>query len=991
MQLLSRVTLAIIFVGLLASTLHSQDFFAGNQRPRFNLVSRIDGLPNNSVSSIVQDTRGFIWMGTQGGLVRYDGREFHTYSNRPFQRDSLPHNLVQTTYYDEDHDLVWVGTYNGLARYRPGGGGFESYHHESGNRNSLSNDVVIAVSRGPEGSLWAGTQDGLNRMNPDGTFDRVDAPHREIRDLHLDGNGTLWIASLGGLSRWDPEREQVVLVEVELPSPYVMAIDEIESGRLLLGTWGMDEYRGGLVVFEEDQGVVAEYQFSTNTLYTVLAASDGSFWAGSWGGGLFAVSSEGRVYEFTSETEDDLASPVIYSLHEDAAGIVWVGTNGGGLHHLSPRQRNYLLHHHDPRDPTSLPQGKINVLYRDRQGTLWAGIYSGGVAYYDEDADAWRSYRHDPQDPDSLANDIVVTIYEDSQDRLWIGSNGGLQLLDRGRGRFTDWHDIYPDAPLSGEIIYSMLEDQDGRFWVGTYRNGITRYDPETRETKVFRYDSDDPRSLSNDHIYDLLESRGGAIWVATNGGLSRYRRQSGDFDVFAYDPDNSEGLSNNTARTLYEDSVGRLWIGTVGGGLNRFLPQSETFTHIMAADGLTDNTIVGILEGDAGRIWLATQQGLSALDPTSGHVETLDERDGLRGSEFQSGVCRDKDGVLLFGGGHGITRIDSSVSTRNTHAPPVQITDVQVFQDSLEPHTISFNNRTLILGPGDSFVSFEFVGLDFEAPEHNLYSYRLEGLDEEWVFSGNRNFATYTNLAPGTYQFSVQVANADGVWTEDPASLQLVVTAPWYVRWWAIALYVGLGVLIVRTAFRVRDARILADKNRQLETAVTELERLSTHDSLTGLLNRRYYETHFQQAWDQAVRSERPICLFMADVDYFKEYNDTHGHPTADRALERVAQLMKAELPRSTDFVARFGGEEFAGVLYDTSLEGGVQVAERIRAAIEAHVGDEELPPVTISIGIAEARPTAGDDRNELLTTADTLLYRAKAAGRNRVEAQHE
>ena len=194
----------ITLIGVLVGPLYSQEFFSGGQRPRFNVISRRDGLPNNSVSSIQQDTRGFMWMGTQGGLVRYDGRTFTTYNNQPFQRDSLPHDLVQTVYYDEIDDVLWVGTYNGLARFRPGESGFRSYSHVPGDVTSLSDDVVIAVSRGPEGKLWVGTQSGLNRMREDGSFERIEVGAEVIRDLHLDSQGVLWIAGHAGLGRWDP-------------------------------------------------------------------------------------------------------------------------------------------------------------------------------------------------------------------------------------------------------------------------------------------------------------------------------------------------------------------------------------------------------------------------------------------------------------------------------------------------------------------------------------------------------------------------------------------------------------------------------------------------------------------------------------------------------------------------------------------------------------------------------------------------------------------
>ena len=995
MPLWKRFSVVIILIGAVASVLHPQSFFAGEQRPRFNTISRLDGLPNSSVSSIQQDANGFIWMGTQGGLVRYDGRRFTAYTTRPFETSSLPHDLVQTIYYDPIDDSVWAGTYSGLAHLQFGRPGFRTYRHAPDEEHSLSNDVVIAISRGPEGFLWVGTQSGLNRLRADGSFERVETESPIIRDLHLDSEGTLWIASHAGLSRWDPETRQVILVEADLPSPYLMAIDEIAPGRLFLGTWGLGEHPGGVAEYDRREGVRWTRQFSDNRIYTVLAASDGSYWAGSWGGGLFAVSAAGDQYEFTPETESNLASPVIYSLHEDEAGLIWVGTNGGGLHVLSPRQRNYRAFFHDPDDSTTLPPGKINVLYRDREDVLWAGLYSGGLAFYNEERDLWERRTADPENPFSLANDIVVTMSEDRQGRLWVGTNGGLQYYDRRTDRFLTWgRDVYPNAVLHSEIVYAVEQDPDGTFWIGTYRNGLFRYRPDVNELTQYRQEEGNAYSLSNDQIYDILVDRHGEVWIGTNGGLNRYRRGTDDFEVFQYDATNREGLSNNTTRVLYEDSSGRLWIGTVSGGLNRLVRDARSFEHVTMDDGLSDNTIVSILEGNRGRLWLGTQQGLSAYDPSTGFVEIIDERDGLMGSEFQGGALRDADGALLFGGSHGVTRIDSSVSTRNVHAPPVHVTDVRVFQESIAPDELTFNGATITLGPQDSFVSFEFVGLDFEAPDSNVYSYRLYGFDGEWIFAGNRNFATYTNLPPGGYEFQVRAANADGTWTADPATMGLVVMSPWYMRWWAIALYFAAVALIVYGGWRTREASVLADKNQALERAISqlavansELERLSIHDPLTGVFNRRYFDSHLEEEWSRAIRSGSPVALLMADIDHFKRYNDTLGHVAGDRTLKRVADLMNQQLTRTTDFVARYGGEEFAAVLFETSLEGAVHVAERIRARIQQAELGEASVPVTISIGVAVMVPTADAVMSTVVEAADGALYTAKRKGRNRVE----
>jgi len=989
--LVCTILLATIPFGGVAA----QDFFAGGQAPRLNLIDRSGGLPHNAVSSIQQDTRGFLWFGTQGGLARFDGRGFERYQNVPFDSTSLPHDLIQTIYYCETHDILWVGTYRGLARMVLGEAGFSTYAHDPDDPTSLSDNVVIAITKGPDDRMWVGTQNGLNRMNDNGTFERIPTESEVVRSLYLDSRNDLWVGTYAGLSRWNRETEELERVAYGWSSPFVMSIREEAPGRLLLGTWGNTADEGGVVRVDIDNGTFEEIRFADSRVYSVLPGSDGTLWAGTWGCGLFAVASDGSRHAFSAETSESLASPVVYSLFEDEGGIVWVGTNGGGLHYMSPRQRNFRAFYHDPDNLSSLPAGKINVIHRDSRDRLWVGLYSGGLARYDEDRDRWIRYTADPADPYSSANDIITVIYEDTRGRLWIGNNEALQLFDEENERFLTWGThVYPGVEYSGEIIYQVAEDAEGYFWIGTYRGGLTRVDLETGATTVFRSEPGNPRSLSDNLIYDLFVDSRDDLWIATNGGLNRFDPATETFDVYRYKSDETAGLTSNTVRVLYEDSDERFWIGTVSGGLNLMDREAGTFTHVTQLDGLSDNSVLAILEGEDGRLWLGTQQGLSAYAVERGIIEVLDERDGLFGSEFQNGALKDSDGTLLFGGSHGITRIDSSLALRNDHPPSVQIVDVQVFQRSIEPERLSFNDALVELGPDDTFFSFEFVGLDFESPESNRYAFQLVGFDRERIDAGTRNFATYTNIPPGEYQFRVWAANGDGVWAAEPASVAVTVYAAWYQQWWAYILYGLVGVILIVGALRWRTARVLAEKNEdlqyanaQLGRANKELERLSVRDALTGLFNRRYFDSRLEEEWFRARRSARPVALLMIDVDHFKGFNDTYGHIVGDHVLTNTAQVCESVVSRQTDFIARYGGEEFVALLFDTPIEGALQIAERIREAIGAKPLVAGVDRITVSIGACSIVPESDAAPKTLVAAADRALYAAKQNGRDRVE----
>lgn len=983
----ARAFAALLFV-VSVLPVAGQSFFATGRPPRFNLISRADGLPNNAVSSIFQDERGLIWMGTQAGIVRYDGVTFVDYHNEPFAPTSLPHDLVQTTYYDAQTDTVWIGTYAGLARWRPETDDFETLRHDPDDPASLSDNVVIAISRGPDGAIWAGTQNGLNRLREDDTFELIPTRSAVIRDLFLDSGGTLWVGSLAGLDRWDPETESLVAMPGLDETPYVMSIAEREPGVLLLGTWAAAEYGGGVIAYRPDEGPLWRREFSTNSIYTVLAGSDGTIWAGSWGGGLFAIAADGVAYEFTPETEDALADPVIYALFEDAAGRVWVGTNGGGVHILSPRQRDYRAYYHDADDPESLPAGRVTSILRDSRGTLWVGTYGGGLGRLDADDGGWTRFTTGTE-ASSLANNIVNVVYEDSRGDVWVGTNGGLQRFVSATETFEPWSDAYPAAPLGDSIVYEITEDREGRYWIGTYRNGVTRFDPQTGTAVYLRGDEG---AVADDLIYDIAVGEDGTIWIATNGGLTRVDPRSDATTIYRYDALDRTGISGNTVRAVRVARDGLVWLGTLGGGISILDQATGAFSHITEEHGLPTNRVASLLEDDSGAIWAGTQEGLVAIAPGSRAITVYNERDGLYGSEFNAGALRDSDGALLFGGAHGITRIDAAVGAINPTPPFLHITDVALYRESIDPGRLTFNDASLEFGPDAGLIGFSFAALDYEPSARRAYRYRLHGFDETWIDAGSRSYATYTNLPAGTYRLEVHAANADGVWTQEPAQLEFTIGRVWYLQWWAIAAYVVLGFLLTLTIVRAREAIILGEKNRQLadtveqlEVANVELERLSTHDSLTGCHNRRFFDRAFREEWDRARRAGTPLHLLMIDVDHFKPYNDTYGHVAGDRALRRVADRIVGSLARRIDIVARYGGEEFIVLLFGAAEAGALEVAERIRAAVAADQGDPDAPGVTVSVGVAGTVP-ADADAEALIRASDAALYDAKHAGRNRV-----
>jgi len=959
-------------------------FFSDGIDPRFERIDRTDGLSNLSVSAILQDRDGFMWFGTQGGLNRYDGNSFHVYRHQPFQPDGLPHNLIQTMLYDAEREAIWIGTYRGLSHFDKASGHFQNFAHSDGSNSSLSNNLVIALEQEKDGTLWVGTAAGLNRLLPGSdVFDHFSVPGNVVRALHIDAAGTLWVGSYGGLQRFERETDSLVSADVSLPTPYVMTINEPHPGTLLLGCWD-----GGLVTYTVETGTTTLSTFADNRVYTVAQTGEGTTWVGTWGGGLFAVLPDGSLRHYgTTQTNDGLSHNVVYALYTDHAGNLWIGTNGGGINFAAPQIRDFRILHHEPGNPDSLSGGKVNVMLRDSTGDLWIGVYSGGLNRVRRETGEIIHYRHDSSDRTSLADDTVNAIFEDTRGVLWIGSHGGLQKFVRSRNSFLTWgNDINSEAPLPDNIVYTLAEDDRHRLWIGTYNGGVLRYDPQTGHTVGFQHEPGNQHSLSDNLIYDILATRSGDVWIATNNGLNRYLSDERGFQQYHHRPDDLDSLSGSTVRTLYEDSRGSLWVGTSSGGVNRFHAEDGTFSHFTEQEGLSDNVVVGIMENGRGWLWIATHGGLTAYDPATGMIQTLREDDGLYGTEFSMGHYQEADGSMLFATSQGVMKIPGDYLLQDRAVPPIHITDISIFDTALSPDRVSFNGATVSLEPNQRAITIGFVALDYASRKHLSYLYRLDGFDETWRSSGERNHVTYTNLPPGGYTFHVKDQIALGSQTAAPAAtFTLNVAAPWWRTGPAVVLYVLLATALLVMIMRMRETALVKSQNVELERANTllesanqELKKLTVDDPLTCVYNRRYFDSHLKEEIERARRYGGTVALLLIDIDHFKRFNDEYGHLAGDRCLSQVAEILKGGSARSGDFVARYGGEEFAVFLMGTDRAGAEVIALELTQRIM------QLTPVTVSIGLAAGLPGDGATPRSYIEAADRALYRAKADGRN-------
>lgn len=972
----------IMVIALQINALYADSFFEDDKKPIFEMIGREQGLQDLSISSIIQDKNGFIWFGTQGGLFQYNGKDSVAYRNNPYETKGLIHNLIQTMYYDENEHALWLGTYQGVSKLDIEEDQFTNFTVED---NKLSNNVVVAIAKDQQGAMWFGTMDGLNRLDEEtGNFINYPVEGKVVRSLLLDSRGRLLVGTYEGLFIFDEVKSKLTKVELDYPSTYVMVVKEFETGTLTLGLWD-----GGVLELDLDLKVKKLDEFEDNRVYSLQKTSDDTIWVGTWGGGLFSKNNE-RIFHFPgNDVKGDIGHSIVYSLMVDQSGTLWIGTNGNGVYKTNPRKVNYLEYFNVPEDPNSLDAGKINTIFKDSKERLWIAVYNKGLNLVHPKSSEIVKYNTTNALERTMPNDQIMELLEFNGELL-AASGKGIDRYDEAQDRFVPT-DILP----RDTITYALSIDSNNHLWVGTYLEGTYELDDKLNVLNHFSIESQNNK-ISDNLIYDILCDKSGNVWIGTNNGLNVYNTKTDHMKTYLKEEGNYSAIASNTVRSIFESSDGTIWIGMVGGGLSKYVAETDSFVSFTEDSGLIDNTVIAIKGSLDGRIWVATHNGMSILDPMTDAILNLTLSDGIGGYMFTGDGFVDDDGTLYFGGTHGITEFPPVTQIVSDENPPVYITDISIYNTPISQKNEIFNSHDFNFKAEENYISFEFNALDYETLSLIQYSYKLEGVDESWVESGSRNYASYSNLKSGQYKFYVRVKTIQGEYTE-PVFVTFSIEKPWYNTGYAFAFYGFIIVFILYSLMKIRENKMISNKNQELaslngklEEAVSELETLTIKDPLTGIYNRRHFNMVLMDYLQLAKRSNSPISLLMIDVDDFKLINDEYGHVFGDYFLKAFATQIHDMVPRSTDFCARFGGDEFAVVLNETDLEGALYVANKIYDNVQEIKVDDHNQLITVKpsvcIGVCSLIPDKDMSMEAFVTKADEALYEAKRTGKNKI-----
>lgn len=867
-----RVALALFFLTAMMSARTSDLRAQEGREIRFERLSLEQGLSQGSVNCLLQDRRGFLWVGTREGLNRFDGYTFKVYRHDPQDPTSLSSNGILAILEDRAGTLWMAAGRGGLCRYDRLNDRFSCDKLDPRQSRSPSGDDFVALLEDRAGTIWVGTRDGgVCRYDHDRrTYDCDKHDPQQPRSLSSnnvealaeDRAGMIWVGTVGGgLCRYDPRSKDYACYRHDPQRPGSLSSDDVMAllvdragtvwvGGIDSGLCRYDRERDRFVCIKRDPRQAGG--LSDDDVRTLYEDRAGTLWVGTRGGGLCRYDRDRQsftVYKSDPRDAQSLSSDEVRAIREDRAGTMWVGTQGGGLCRFNPRGENFITYRHDPRQPHSLSGDDVRAVYEDRTGAIWVGSVNGGLCRYERGPDrgggSFTCFGHDPRRAGSLSSDDVRAVYEDHAGTLWVGTNGGgLCRYDRRRQSFTCLkYDPHKLGSLSNNAIRALLEDHTGTFWVGTREGGLCRYDRDRGEFALYKHDPQNPKSLSGNGVRALYEDRRGTLWVGTDNGLCRYDRERGEFACYQHDPQNPKSLSNSGVWAIYEDRAGTIWVGTSGGGLNRFDQATETFQAFGEGEGLTSDTVYSIAGDERGRLWLGTNHSIYRFNPTTNVFRNYDVNDNLPNNEFNQGAAlKTRSGEMFFGGVVGLTRFDPERMLENTAGPPVIITAFRKFNQPVRLQPSITETQGIELSYRDNFISFEYAALNLFDPEKNRYRYQLEGFDADWIEAGTQRLATYTNLDAGTYHFKVIAANADGVWNTEGARLRLIVRPPFWRAWWfrllALVSLAGLAFIGYRwrvTRLKRAHTEQQAFSRRLIESQETERKRIAAelHDGL--------------------------------------------------------------------------------------------------------------------------------------------------------------
>jgi len=823
-----RCVLMCLLITTFTLSAKAQFNLADAKRKDFALVTYTinNGLPSRNTTTAIKDNYGFMWIGTENGLCKFDGYNFKTFQNNQLDSNSISNNFINAIVTDKKGRL-WIGTMDGLNLFDPLTEKFSRYFHNDNNKASLSNDKVWAILADIRGDIWVGTDDGFNKYISQTNGFEVYKPNpanafamkgKSVNAIVEDGQN-IWLGNWGsGLNKFNIASKHFInYKQVQVPGQKnpndIWSLCKDDEGILWIGT-----YWKGLSRFDPKNQQFTSFNQSgidNKAVFSLIAADKNTLLVGG-SENFYWVNTKNHNWSLVP----GFANNPNGNIYKDPHGIIWIcAKDGVAKLDFNQIKFSFLAF-------TDLKPVVRSVLVKSE--TAWLGT-TKGLIKYNLKTHANTTYKHS-NNPGSLGNNDISRVYQDSYGKIWVTTEFGFDEFDENTGIFKHYyHHSSLGALYNEDVFRDIVEISPGIYGLATDA-GFKIYNSKLNTYSHYYNKSNDEHSISNNHLNSLLKDADNTVWIGTSGGgVNRFDIKTGRFKAYTLKSGSSKAISNNYIERIFKDSHQNIWICTPDG-LNRYDRKNDTFIVYDKSNGFNDNVFHDIVEDKAGNLWIATEKGMSVLNPRTGGVKNFDEADGLY---VNSAICSYQDKIYLAGG-PGVAFFDPVLIKYNKDVPPVAITNFQVFNKSITPSADgalkeNLNTaRRVTLNYNQNVFSLEFVALNYTLSAKNEYAFMLQGFDKKWNFVGQQRKATYTNLDPGTYIFKVKASNNDGVWNNTGKTLVIVITPPWYLTWWAYTIYLLILCSLIysyilykehqaKLRYEIRLAHLASEKEKEL------------------------------------------------------------------------------------------------------------------------------------------------------------------------------
>jgi signal transduction histidine kinase/ligand-binding sensor domain-containing protein len=840
--------LKFIFSLLFTSIIALADLSAQKPTISFQHLKLANGYSESTTRFIIEDSWGYLWIGTDDGLNKFDGYSFVNYKNDFANKTTLSNNDNKEALLDSKGNL-WVATRSGINLYDPIHNCFYNYQSSKYNCFKDLDADIEDVEEDENGTIWisAGSEglfkiSDLNKPAKNFIY-KAEDNSQKLYGMAADGKGNLWVGTRDGLLKFDTKTNTFQDMRFMFGVGYqiVKILYEEEFNKLWLST------NEGIKIINLTTNQLTEYKHDNknpysingNNILRVVRYDKGNYLIAIDGGGLdyFDLNKE-KFYHYTNDNEGQLSANNVTCVFRDSKYNIWVGTFMNGVDFSNSNTNMFTLFRNNPLSENSIKKGIVTNFLSDKKGNMWIGTDGGGLYCKKKGSDNYISFNPNPSKYDFLKYP-VLTLAEDKDGIIWIGTyGGGLIALNYETNQIEVFlHDIKNDNSVGNNSIRSVTIANNGDLWCNGFFSGISVYNKKTKKFNHYRH-TDNPRSLLSDWTQRTFIDSEGIIWVTTFKGLNKYNPETNDFTPYQFSSPKNYFQACNHIMDITEASDSNLWLGTMDAGIICFSKKTGQFSMYSTDDGLSNNTIKALIEDDDKNMWISTYNGITKFNIKQKKALSYSIQDGTPPYPYYfNSKYKDENGRIYFGNSKGFLIVNPSLIHKNTFIPPVVITGVKIFGKPLEEYFknpdsvihISFL-KEIQLNYSQNDVEIDFAALNFINAQRNQYSYMLEGFENEWRTVSTQRYAKYNNLSPGKYTFRVIGSNNDGVWNQTGASIQIYVSPPWWKTWWFIVLQILLLLAALYFIYWLR-IRNIRNKNEVLEQEVlkrTEELRLS-------------------------------------------------------------------------------------------------------------------------------------------------------------------